>query len=295
LALHFDKDQKKQHPKVKAMTLWIMPALSLFVCGTMYAVILGISTRLLYMLFPIFLGICFMLIGNYMPKCKHGHHVGIRTISTLCNEENWYVTHRFGGKVMFWGGLVIAFLGFLPTTFILFATVPIILAISFAPMVYSYLYRKKQIKKGRAKKEDFVWPKKSKIGVVATVAMIALTLTLVPVMLFTGNITTTLENRTLSVKATYYSDLTLSLDEITDIVYIEQGEDAMRLMGYGSPRLEMGNFESNKLGRHLRYTYASCDAEIVLHLKEDKILVINCKNTAETRALYTEICNAIAK
>lgn len=50
--------------------------------------------------------ISFILIGNVLPKCKRNSMIGIRVSWTLDNDEVWYHTHRFGGKVFIIGGLI---------------------------------------------------------------------------------------------------------------------------------------------------------------------------------------------
>ncbi len=294
LALHFDKRQRSQNPKVKNLVLWILPVTSLFVYGFMIAVIFGVSSETLFIALPVFLGVCFMLIGNYMPKCKYNHHVGIRTVSSLGNEENWHATHRFAGKVWFWGGFASMFLSFLPMSILLYIFFPVILVIACTPAVYSYFYRLGQIRDGRAKKEDFSLTKKTKGSIIAALVICVLTLTFVLVILFTGDITVSTDT-SLSIEASYHSDLTLDFDQIQSITYTEKGEDAVRLLGYGSPRLEMGTFENKMLGRHTRYTYVSCKSEIILTLENGKILVLNQENESKTKALYAEILSKIEK
>lgn len=294
LALHFDKRQQNQNPKVKNLVLWILPVTSLFVYGFMIAVIFGVSSQTLFIALPVFLGVGFMLIGNYMPKCKYNHNTGVRTVSTLGSEENWYATHRFAGKVWFWGGFGSIFLGFLPISLMLYLYFPFILVIACVPAVYSYFYRLGQIKDGRAKKEDFVLTKKSKGSMIAALIICLLTLAVVLVILFTGNIRITADDA-LKIEATYHSDLTLDFSEIEEVTYHDNDEDAVRLMGYGSPKLMMGTFESEMLGRHTRYTYVSCDDVIILTLKNGNTLVINQENEGETKALYGLILSKIEK
>ena len=55
-------------------------------------------------------GIIFIVIGNLLPKCKQNIIVGIRTKWTLSCETSWYKTHRLGGKVMLFYGIVIILL-----------------------------------------------------------------------------------------------------------------------------------------------------------------------------------------
>lgn len=61
----------------------------------------------------LFLGLMFLVVGNYLPKCKQTYTVGIRLPWTLADEDNWAYTHRLAGKVWTIGGLVILALTFL--------------------------------------------------------------------------------------------------------------------------------------------------------------------------------------
>ncbi|RGY99652.1 SdpI family protein [Clostridium sp. AM58-1XD] len=54
------------------------------------------------------IGALLMVIGNYMPKIKSNFYMGIKTPWTISNEEIWRKTHRLGGKMMFWAGLIMA-------------------------------------------------------------------------------------------------------------------------------------------------------------------------------------------
>lgn len=48
-----------------------------------------------------------VIFGNIMPKLKQNHFAGIRVSWTLENEEVWYLTHRFGGKLWVIGGVLL--------------------------------------------------------------------------------------------------------------------------------------------------------------------------------------------
>ena len=60
------------------------------------------SSKLMYL----GLGIIFIIIGNYLPKCKRNSFIGIRTPLTLSNDDIWFKTHRFGGKVFVIFGII---------------------------------------------------------------------------------------------------------------------------------------------------------------------------------------------
>lgn len=150
LALHWlciiftarDPKNKNQSNKVFNMILWILPMISLVVCGFTYAYALGNDINI-SMMVRILLGVLFVVIGNYMPKCKQNRAIGIRVTWTLQNEENWNRTHRFGGRLWVIGGVILLASMFVPVEKFLYVVIPLIVILTFAPIVYSYAYYKK--------------------------------------------------------------------------------------------------------------------------------------------------------
>ncbi len=49
----------------------------------------------------------FVILGNYLGNLCPNYFVGIRTPWTLENPETWRATHRLGGRLMFFGGLIL--------------------------------------------------------------------------------------------------------------------------------------------------------------------------------------------
>ena len=113
--------------------------ISLGCCGMMYAIALGKAVDAL-LLMPLVMGVLFLIIGNYMPKCKQNYTIGIKIPWTLDNEENWNKTHRFAGFLWVICGIAIMITGFLGSFWIF---LPIALLMVIAPIVYSYLLHKK--------------------------------------------------------------------------------------------------------------------------------------------------------
>ncbi len=136
-------DPKKQnHPeKVKVLVLWLIPLITVFISALMYVSALGGSVRV-EMLMPILLGLLFVAIGNYMPKCKQNYTIGIKIPWTLASEENWNRTHRLAGWVWVGGGVVMLLSGFLGIFWL--TLVPAIIMVA-VPFIYSYILHKKGI------------------------------------------------------------------------------------------------------------------------------------------------------
>lgn len=49
----------------------------------------------------------FIIMGNYLGNLRPNYFVGIRTPWTLENPETWRATHRLGGRLMFFGALIL--------------------------------------------------------------------------------------------------------------------------------------------------------------------------------------------
>lgn len=153
LALHWicvfatakDPKNKEQSNKVFGMVLWIIPIVSLLCCGMVYAIALGYDISV-DIIVRILLGLMFVILGNYMPKCKQNHTIGVKVTWTLNNEENWNKTHRFTGRLWVLGGVLFLATMFIPMNNFIYVFLIITFLLAFAPMIYSYAYYKKQLK-----------------------------------------------------------------------------------------------------------------------------------------------------
>ncbi|MGL5978124.1 MAG: SdpI family protein [Erysipelotrichaceae bacterium] len=88
------------------------------------------------------LSLLLIFIGNMMPKFKSNYFVGIKTPWTLASTRVWYKTHRFAGKLWFFGGFILL-LGFvLPSELQLSFFLVVLFVITLIPIVYSYVIYK---------------------------------------------------------------------------------------------------------------------------------------------------------
>lgn len=135
----FDPKAKDISPKMMSVVLWIIPVISIVLSSFSYLVALGKEIRVALVV-NILMGAMFIVIGNYLPKCKQSYTMGIKLPWTLESEENWNKTHRFAGVLWFIGGIVILATAIFESLIISF-TITILMAI--VPTVYSYLLYKK--------------------------------------------------------------------------------------------------------------------------------------------------------
>jgi uncharacterized membrane protein len=89
-------------------------------------------------------GLLFLVIGNYLPKCRPNYTMGIKLPWTLASEDNWRKTHRFAGPLWIIGGVLIMLSAFFASVWGIVVTVVLVLLLT-APAVYSYLlFRREQ-------------------------------------------------------------------------------------------------------------------------------------------------------
>ena len=130
-------DPKKQNisDKMFLLMLYIPPAVGIFGTVVMYtdALNLPLSVNLVGNLF---VGLIFIIIGNYLPKSRQNYTIGVKLPWTLNDIENWNKTHRFAGLLWIVCGVILLVNAFLDITWI----VPVCIAIAvFFPTGYSFL------------------------------------------------------------------------------------------------------------------------------------------------------------
>lgn len=124
--------------KIFKLILWICPLITVFLSVTVYGHALGLkqNTTPLGM---ILIGIIFIVVGNYLPKCRQNYTIGIKVPWTLHDEENWNHTHRFAGKLWLLGGVCILILSIWDWGS-LGITLGITVILAIIPALYSFIY-----------------------------------------------------------------------------------------------------------------------------------------------------------
>lgn len=143
LATALDPKNRGQNQKPLKRMLWVIPVLSNLVIGLMYAVSLGEEISPVGVIIAC-LGLMFVVIGNYLPKCRQNSTLGLRCYWTLSSEENWNSTHRFAGKVWVIGGILMMLLAFLPANLRPWLFLAEILVLIALPLIHSYRYFRKE-------------------------------------------------------------------------------------------------------------------------------------------------------
>ncbi|MBD5520415.1 MAG: DUF1648 domain-containing protein [Lachnospiraceae bacterium] len=282
-----DPKNKDQSSKVFNMVLWILPITSLIVSGFNYAIALENDINI-GMIERVLLGLMFVILGNYMPKCRQNSTIGVKVTWALRNEKNWNKTHRFTGKLWVFGGLLLLATLLIPVENSMYVLLPLILCMAFAPMIYSYIYYRKQLKAGTATKEDAVQTSYEKKVTRISVVVVIIILVISAISLFAGKFEVKFNETSFTIEAVCWDDAIINYADIDNIEWREQNVKGNRTFGYGTPFIVMGECENAEFGKYTGYTYTSCDACVVLYI-DDKILIINGKNEEDTKVIYDEL------
>lgn len=134
--------KKANSDKMQWLVLWIIPVLNLFLHVMVWLQALGREVNMVVVM-PLFMGALFVIIGNYLPKCRQSYTLGIKLPWTLDNEDNWNKTHRLAGKLWVAGGLLCMPCALLSGVWSFIVMMSVLVVMCAVPTVYSYrLYKK---------------------------------------------------------------------------------------------------------------------------------------------------------
>ena len=140
------ESKKNRNPVLRTVLLWFCPAVSLLsgamTLGTGLGYEMPISTVV-----PVFMGLLFLILSNYLPKIRQNRTMGIKLPWTLASEENWTRTHRAAGFTWVAAGLLMLLSALLRLHGPTVTVVLLALAVGI-PVLYSYLYYRRHEKGG---------------------------------------------------------------------------------------------------------------------------------------------------
>lgn len=134
VVLDHDPRRTDSAPVMLLLGKWIIPVISLIVNPFTLLWNLGYDLPIDKVILP-FIGILFIICGNYLPKCRQNYTIGIKLPWTLNSEENWNRTHHLAGYLWIICGILMLIFGLLlPPEWI----IAVILVIAFIPSIYSF-------------------------------------------------------------------------------------------------------------------------------------------------------------
>ncbi len=137
-----DPKKKNIQDKIFRLILWAVPVISLVTSSAVYLYALNVPVDMA-LVCSVLVGAVFIVVGNYLPKCRQSYTVGIKLPWTLADEDNWNRTHRLAGGLWMAGGALILLAALIGLDqawlFLCIAAVMVLV-----PTVYSFLlYLKK--------------------------------------------------------------------------------------------------------------------------------------------------------
>lgn len=130
----YAKFQKSYDAFINVFTLFMTMMFAITVYSAYYPNTLNVP-----MMITLAVGLLFSWMGNIMPKFRWNYFIGIRCPWTLSNEQVWFLTHRFAGKIWMIGGFLIMLGAFLPPQINAFYLIAVVLIMAFVPVIYAYL------------------------------------------------------------------------------------------------------------------------------------------------------------
>lgn len=149
-----ESDPKKANMSVmlKHIFLWCRPFVSIAMQAALISYALG--SRLEWNFYVLlFLGILFIVTGNYLPKCRQNYTMGIRLPWTLNNQDNWNRTHRVSGYIWIICGTIYIINAFINIEWLTYA---VFIALVAFPVAYSYCISKNTDKNDKTDERDLV-------------------------------------------------------------------------------------------------------------------------------------------
>lgn len=148
LALHWicliatmnDPKKKNISGKMFRIIFWIVPVTTILTLTLTYLNALGVQVDI-GMFVNLLMGVLFIIIGNYLPKCKLNYTAGFRIPWTLSSEENWNKTHRLAGWLCLIGGILFLLNAFWLSEVMLI----VIMGLVLIPSIYSFILYKKGV------------------------------------------------------------------------------------------------------------------------------------------------------
>ena len=278
-----------QSEKVVNMVLWIIPVLSLFIAGVFFTASMGKAPQIAQYSLLLF-AVLFIVIGNYLPKCKQSFTTGIKIKWTLANEENWYATHRMAGKLWMAGGALLTPCVFLPIKIAFVAFFVLLVVMMLVPTIYSWRYYKKQVAEGKAPEKAEVPMtkdmKKVRNGILVGTAVLVAGLMLF-IFVFAG-FEIHYDATSFTVEAVGFSGTTVNYEDIDAVEYRDSCKAGMRTYGFGDAPVQMGMFTNDEFGSYTRFAYPGSKSAVVVRV-DGEVLVLTGKSDEETKVIYEEL------
>lgn len=134
--LSSDPRAEKHSKALDRIMLWFIPGLSILMSSL--CLFMAIGKRInIALVMQLLIGAVFIVVGNYLPKCRRNYTMGIKLPWTLNDDDNWNYTHRLGGFLWVIAGLIEIVNAFIGSPWVFFA---VIFMAAIIPVTASYIY-----------------------------------------------------------------------------------------------------------------------------------------------------------
>ena len=127
---------------MRRVILWLCPFISVLCSTVTLGTALGGEPHIATLV-PSAVGVLLLVLGNYMPKIRPNHTIGVRTPWTYTSEENWRYTHRLTGFVWVIAGILMLVISLL-RLWQSWMMAALLLFIGGVPITASYLYFRRE-------------------------------------------------------------------------------------------------------------------------------------------------------
>lgn len=135
------RDNYRKHKKAYEMTIFGIVLMMVILHWMILLSSVGYNIKI-DQIVPILVGVLFIVIGNYMTQVRHNYFFGIRTPWTLASETVWKKTHRLGGYLFSFTGIMTIILSIINTEYAFYGLMIMVFSLVFITFTYSYiLYR----------------------------------------------------------------------------------------------------------------------------------------------------------
>ena len=122
-------------PAATGLVYWIVPTVSIF--GTTVTCFWALGTELpVGMIAQLLVGTIFVVVGNYLPKCRQNTVIGIKIPWTLNDVDNWNFTHRVAGPIWMICGIAMLVAAFLNAAWVTLAVIIAVVLSSFGASLW---------------------------------------------------------------------------------------------------------------------------------------------------------------
>lgn len=135
-----DPRREAQSQRLLTLVKWLPAVLSLIVCPITLFIAMGADISVSTVTSCI-IGAMFIVVGNYLPKCRQNNTMGIKLPWTLNDEDNWNRTHRLAGPLWMLGGALFLFCGLFNLAW---AGITLIFLMALIPTAYSFFLSRKR-------------------------------------------------------------------------------------------------------------------------------------------------------